>query len=191
MIAGILLAAGAGRRFGGEKLGALLDGRPVVYHAARALRAAVDAMWVVVAPDDHVVRAALEGIDAHVVVNERADQGSSTSIGAGIAALSPDVEGAFVALGDQPRLATDVYSELLRVFRGGDCDIVAPMYGGVQANPVLFSRRVFPELIALEGDAGARAVVMRDPTRLQLVAVDAPVPVDIDRPTDLDRLREK
>jgi molybdenum cofactor cytidylyltransferase len=187
MIAGVLLAAGAGRRFGGEKLASLLDGEPVARHAGRALTLVVDALWVVIAPDGDAVRRALDGIDACFVVNSRAREGIGSSIAAGVAALPADVEGALVALADQPRIGADVLSELLRVFREGRAAIVAPSYRGVQANPVLFARSVFPELTALTGDAGARAVVARDSERVYLVHVDAPVPVDVDLPLDLLR----
>lgn len=189
MIAGVLLAAGAGRRFGADKLGALLDGEPVVRHAARMVRAKVDALWVVVAPQDESVAMALAGIDIRIVVNARAHEGSGTSIAAGIAALPANAEAAVVALGDQPRLAAGVIDRLLRTHREGRCAIVAPTYRGVQANPVLFARSVFAELLALEGDEGARSVVLREPSRLELVAIDAPVPSDVDHPDDLQKLQ--
>src|SRR3954466_13336350 len=125
MIAGVLLAAGAGRRFGGEKLVALLDGQPVVRHAARTLASVVDALWVVVARESDLVRASLEGLEATFVVNPRANEGSGTSIAAGVAALPADVEGALIALGDQPLLDAGVVTELLRVFREQRVAIVA------------------------------------------------------------------
>ena len=208
MIAGILLASGASTRFGGDKLLAPLDGRPVVRWSAEAIAGAVDTLVVVVREDPQPsalrpevpraggrshqvspVRRALEGLPIRWAINHDAERGMSTAIRAGLAALPASVTAAIVALGDQPRLAAGVITRLLRAYRERGQRVVAPSYRGVQANPVLFARAVFPELTALEGDAGARSAVMRDQSRLELVAVDAPVPGDVDRPEDLARLQ--
>ena len=77
---------------------------------------------------------------------------------------------------------------LRETFDRGGRTIVAPVYRGTQGTPVLFSADVFPELIALTGDAGARAVVQRDASRVALVPFDLTVPIDIDTPEDYERL---
>jgi molybdenum cofactor cytidylyltransferase len=66
--------------------------------------------------------------------------------------------------------------------------VVAPVYRGVQGTPVLFSAEVFGELAALDGDAGARSVVQAQPQRVARVAIDAPMPIDVDTPEDYARL---
>jgi molybdenum cofactor cytidylyltransferase len=77
---------------------------------------------------------------------------------------------------------------LLDAFRREGKAIAAPVYRGTQGTPVVFGAPVFGELRALEGDAGARAVVRRDPARVAVVAVDAPMPPDVDTPEDYARL---
>ena len=87
MIAGLLLASGASRRFGSNKLVAPLDGRPVVRWSAEALASAVEETWVVVPARSAEVRAALDGLPVRWVENPVAHEGMASSIRAGIAAL--------------------------------------------------------------------------------------------------------
>jgi len=68
---------------------------------------------------------------------------------------------------------------------------VAPLYRGVQGNPVLFAAAVFPELRALTGDRGARSVVEKDPARVALVSFDLAMPADLDTFEDYERLRPR
>ena len=77
---------------------------------------------------------------------------------------------------------------LLEAFATERKAIVAPVYRGVQGTPVLFALEVFPELRALTGDGGARTVVNADPGRVTRVAIDAPMPPDVDTPEDYARL---
>jgi molybdenum cofactor cytidylyltransferase len=75
-------------------------------------------------------------------------------------------------------------------YRKGNVDIVAPKYGGIPAHPVLFARAVFDELSKLSGDRGARAVVDRDPDRVATIELEE-IPIDVDTPADLARLRRQ
>ena len=95
---------------------------------------------------------------------------------------------AFIVLGDQPRTPPSVVPALLAAHRAGGRAIVSPSYRGTRGTPVLFTSEIFPELLALRGDEGARAVVARRPERVDTVAVDAPMPPDVDTPEDFARL---
>lgn len=189
MIATILLAAGSGRRFGGDKLLEDLNGKPLIRWAAEGLAAvAPDGMLVVVPPADIAIRAALKGLDLRFVPNERAAEGMGTSIAAGVAALDASVEAALIALADVPFGPAVVLPAVVSRFRRTGASIVAPTYRGVPGHPVLFARSVFPELLDLSGDRGARAVVERDSARVETVAVNADAPDDVDTREDLARL---
>ncbi len=190
MIAGVLLAAGGARRFHSQKLIALLEGTPVVLHSARVLAAETDRLVVVVGSEADGVRSALTGVDAVIVENSGWESGLASSLRAGIAALSDDVEAAVVTLGDQPRLDASVVRQAIDAWRRARerIEIVSTSYRGVRAHPVVFSRAVFPELLELEGDAGARLLIERTPERVAYVNVDAAVPQDVDTPDDLQRL---
>lgn len=202
-VAGVLLAAGQGTRWradpgggDGAKLLAPLDGQPIVRHAAAMLvRAGVREIYVVTGPDPEPVTQALAGLvrpggpALHVVPNPEAARGLGRSVAVGIAALSPDVEAAIVALGDQPRVPDAVPHALLTAWRGTGAPIVAPRYaGGVRGNPVLFDADLFRELRRLDGDEGARSVIQRSADRVRLVDFDFAMPVDVDTPEDLARL---
>lgn len=192
MIAGILLAAGLSRRMGRAKLLLPLDGRPVVRHAVEGLLAAgVEPLSAVVGPDGDAVAAALADLRVQIVVNPHPEAGQASSLIAGIAALPPGTEAVLVALGDQPFVPADVIRELIYALRGSDKVIAAPRYRDGLGNPVLFRAAVFPELLALGGDRGARAVVERDEARVALVEVDRPMPEDVDTPDDYARLRSR
>jgi molybdenum cofactor cytidylyltransferase len=186
--AGLLLAAGLARRMGRQKLVLPLRGEPIVRRAAAALSRHVDDLIVVTGHDENAVRAALAGLPARFVSNPRPEDGQASSVAAGVRALAPGTDAVIVALGDQPDLPDPVVPALLEAWRRTGRPVVAPRYRGTQANPVLFGASVFPELAALAGDGGARAVVRADPTRVAWVDVDAPVPADVDTPEDYERL---
>ena len=205
MIAGILLASGASTRFGGDKLLATLEGRPVVRWSAEALAGAVDELVVVVREDPHrsalrpkvrsaegrshdgsPIRRALEGIPIRWAINRDADQGMSTTIRAGITALPAHVEAAIIALGDQPLVDRHVVEALAARWREGGALAVQPCYEDGRGHPVLFDASLFPAFHALEGDVGARAVLDSAGDALALLSVAGPRPIDVDTPDALD-----
>ena len=185
MIAGILLASGASTRFGGDKLLAPLDGRPVVRWSADALVDRVDTLVVVVREEALTVRRALEGLPIRWAINHDAERGMSTAIRAGIAALPASVEAAIVALGDQPLVDPGVVERLVARWREHSAPAVQPRYDDGRGHPVLFDRSLFPALSALEGDVGARAVLDSVGHALDLLPIAGPRPVDVDTPDAL------
>jgi molybdenum cofactor cytidylyltransferase len=173
---------------GRQKLLLDVSGKPVVRWAVEALRAHVADLVVVTGPDDGGVREALAGLSVRFAVNPRPADGQGSSIAVGVAALAPSTRAVIVALGDQPRLPAGVLPALLDGFERSGKPIVAPVYQGTQGAPVLFAAEIFPELAALAGDAGARAVVRARPERVHEVHLDVPMPVDVDTPEDYARL---
>jgi molybdenum cofactor cytidylyltransferase len=185
VIAGILLASGASTRFGGDKLLAPLDGRPVVRWSAEALIDRVDTLVVVVREEALAVRRALEGLPIRWAINHDAERGMSTAIRAGIAALPASVAAAIVALGDQPLVDGHVVEQLIARWREHSAPAVQPRYDDGRGHPVLFDRSLFPALSALEGDVGARAVLESVGGSLDLLTVAGPRPIDVDTPEAL------
>lgn len=190
MIAAVILAAGLSRRMGQAKLLMLLDGRAIIRHAVEAvLSGGVDSVWVVSGPAVEPIAAALGGLDVQIVVNPTPEEGQAGSVRIGIGALPAAADSALIALGDQPVLPPSIIPALLAARRTSDKPIVAPRYRDGQGNPVLFKRAVFPELLRLDGDQGARPIIQKDPARVEWVDLDLGMPPDVDTPGDYEKIR--
>ena len=185
MIVGVLLAAGSGSRFGGDKLVAPLPGgTPVGVRAARTLRGAVDRGVAVVRPDDLLLARQLEqeGFDVAPFAGAEAGMGASLAFGV---RSSSDASGWLVALADMPFVLPATVKTVSGRIREGAW-IAAPSYRGRRGHPVGFSRLLYPDLIGLHGDAGARPVLAVHSGRVETIECDDPgVLSDVDTVSDL------
>ena len=191
----IVLAAGAGTRFGGGKLlapygdGVLLEG------ALRAAFAApVRGVTVVTGSDPSRVGAAVMAYARQAGQYERLRivhavdhaEGMGASLRHGAAALPADTEAVFVFLGDMPRIPVSVLELLAQAVRDG-APAAAATFGGKRGHPAVIGAALIPQLLTLQGDAGARAVLQGLGDQLVLVqASDDGVLFDVDKPADLD-----
>ena len=190
MIAAVVLAAGLSRRMGQAKLLMPVGGRAIVrYVVESVLAGGVDLVWVVTGPDVEPIEAALAGLEVQIAVNPAPEEGQASSLRAGIAALPASVDAVLIALGDQPSLAPSIIPALLAARRTSPKLIVAPRYRDGQGNPVLFKREIFPELLRLTGDQGARPILQKEPARVQWVELDLPMPPDVDTLDDYEKIR--
>jgi molybdenum cofactor cytidylyltransferase len=151
----------------------------------------VDSVWVVTGPDVEPIEAALAGLEVQTVANPAPEEGQASSLRAGIAALPASVDAVLIALGDQPWLDPAIIPALLAARRTSAKLIVAPRYRDGQGNPVLFKREIFPELLRLAGDQGARPIIQREPARVEWVDLDLAMPPDVDTPDDYEKIRAK
>jgi molybdenum cofactor cytidylyltransferase len=183
--AALVLAAGEGRRFGGPKQLAELDGRPLLQHAVDAARAApgVDRVVVVLGARAAAIRAAVRLGGAEVV--EAADwaEGMSASLRAGLHAV-PAADRVVVLLGDQPRVGAEVIAEALR--RAPADRPLRATYGGAPGHPVVLPRTLLGEAAALRGEHGARDLLRGAATFEAAHLCD---PTDIDTTADLEAMR--
>lgn len=184
----IVLAAGSGSRFGGGKLLAPY-GDGVLLHAAlaAAFAAPVRGVTVVTGADADALAAAARAFDPGVRLVHAPDhaEGMGASLRTGVAALPPDTAAAFVFLGDMPRVPHAILPRLATALAAG-APAAAPVFQGRRGNPVLLGRDLFPQLLALKGDEGARRILQALGERLALVeAPDDGVLFDVDVPDDL------
>ena len=188
-VTAILLAAGAGRRFGTNKLlYPLAGGEPVAIAAARNLVAAVPDAVAVVRDGDRALVDALAPIGLRIVENPRADAGMATSLVAGINA-APDAAAWLVALADMPWIHPRTIAALADALQAG-ASLVAPLHEGRRGNPVGFAARWRMKLLALTGDQGARDLLAAHAADLRLLPTHDPgVLLDVDSRADLPGAR--
>jgi molybdenum cofactor cytidylyltransferase len=194
-VAAIILAAGASSRLGQPKQLLIHGGETMI---GRAIRLATESgatpvLAVLGAHYELICQAVPFGApdSAIAVINDRWEQGISTSIHAGLHALeavSPNAPGVMILSCDQPRLIAGHLRALLASFsEQAKPAIVASSYAATLGVPAIFPREVFAELCALRGDKGARALLMKPPC--PLISVDFPGgEIDIDLPADLTHL---
>jgi CTP:molybdopterin cytidylyltransferase MocA/SAM-dependent methyltransferase len=188
---GLVLAAGAGSRFGGGKLLATIAGRPVLQHVLDALaEAGVAESVVVLGEDAERIEAGIDWGSARRVVNREPERGLSSSLQVGFAAIAADAEAVLVALGDQPLVSAAVIRALLDAPQQRGRPIVVPAYTEDRGrNPVLVRRPAFGLVGEAGGDRGLGPILEAHPELVSEIAVEGVNP-DIDTPTDLGRAIE-
>ena len=192
-IAAVVLAAGRSTRMGGpNKLLAEIARRPLVRIVAEeALASRADPVIVVAGHQRAEVEKALAGLRVRIVHNPDFAEGLGTSLRAGIAAVPADSDAAIVCLGDMPRVDAALMNRLIAAFdpdRGAL--VVVPTFEGKRGNPVLWSRRFFPDLMAIEGDVGARRLIGRYSEAVAEVTVEGKAAlIDVDTPEALSGVK--
>jgi molybdenum cofactor cytidylyltransferase len=192
-VVAVVLAAGRSTRMGGpNKLLAEIKGRPLVRIAAeQAVASQAEPVIVVTGHQREQVEAALNGLDVTFVHNPDFAEGLSTSVKAGVAAAPDNVDGVIVCLGDMPQVNAPLIDKLIAAFdpeKGAL--VVVPAINGKRGNPVVWSRRFFPELAALQGDAGARHLIRSVPEAVIEVPLSGTAAlVDVDTPDALEAVK--
>ena len=182
MTVGIVLAAGEGRRFGGPKQLAEIDGRPLVEHALAALRgAALDRVIVVLGAHAAEVRATADLAGAEVVVCAGWAEGLSGSVRCGLAAAG-DADEVVIVLADQPFISS---AAIARVHATAG-PAARAVYGGAPGHPVVLRRGLLERVRELRGDHGFRDLLADAAT---VECGDIADPRDIDTREDLEVVR--
>jgi molybdenum cofactor cytidylyltransferase len=182
----LILAGGAGRRFGGGKLLADLAGAPVIQRVVqRVARAGFADVLVITGVDDAGVRAALSGVTCRILPASSWTEGVAATLREGMAALEPEAKGVCIFLGDMPLVPVALCVKLAEAAeRTGYA--ARPRHDGQPGHPVAFTRAAFADLMALEGDKGATALFARRPEAVAyLDTADTGALLDIDTPEDL------
>lgn len=164
----VVLAAGRGSRFGDErpKTLARLGRRPLVAHAVAAARASGLRPVVVVVGCQAAEVAAAAGVGIEVLIeNPNWEEGMSTSLRAGLAAILADrsITAVSVALADQPRIGAEAHRRLADAHQQGGAELAVATYEGKRGHPVLIGRTLFAEAMRMTGDQGARTLLAAYP----------------------------
>ena len=161
-IAIIVLAAGASTRLGAPK-------QLLKYNGITLLRRTVETVLLSKTKSVHMVfgfeaekmQLEIAGLPVDVVVNPNWRRGISTSIRSGILSLEPNIDAAIIALCDQPKLSTDILNTLIDTYTSTRAPVVTCKYAGTIGVPAMFDRRIFTELLSLEGNLGAKKIIER------------------------------
>src|SRR5512132_2909627 len=180
MISAIVLAAGQATRFGQCKQLMRLGDKPLLQHVLDNLaQSKIDDVVVVLGARAEEIREQIQFGNARTILNPDYANGMSTSIQAGLRAIDSDA--AFIVLADQPFVTAKTYDLLIDEYRRSRPSALVPTFNGFRGNPVLVDKSLFPEMMKLVGDTGARAM-LHDATK---VAVDdRGILIDIDTPAD-------
>lgn len=182
----ILLAAGQSARMGQPKQLLPFQGRPLIRHACEvALASTCRPVVVVIGERAAQMRTALAGLPVEICENVNWAQGIGSSIHAGVQiADTGNWDALVLALADQPMIRPEIYDELVK----RHAPVVASQYAGTVGVPALFTRCMFPALLALDPNQGCKSVILAN--RQTAVLVDCPeAEVDVDTPEDYQRLR--
>jgi molybdenum cofactor cytidylyltransferase len=190
VIAGVVLAAGAGRRFGAPKQLAPLGGRPMLERVLAAIAAAPLArVFVVLGAEADAIISRVDLRGAEAVICDDWEAGLSASLRTGVArADASGAESVVVVLGDQPMISPNSIAKTISA-RGGVAAVRAN-YGGTPGHPVLLERELFAKVGGLRGDAGARALLAEVPVR-EVDCDGLGSPVDVDTPSELEAVQAR
>ncbi|MCI0707891.1 MAG: nucleotidyltransferase family protein [Ignavibacteriae bacterium] len=184
-IAIILLAAGGSSRFGSPKQLAPFKGTTLLRHITQvALQSNAAFVSVVLGAEVERMKAELSELPVQFVVNAQWQDGIGLSIGEGIRSLPKATDAALILLGDQPLITVELLNSIIEKYITTGKPIVASAYSNTLGVPALFARSLFPELLLLRDDKGAKAVIHNhhdDAIRIVFPAGS----VDIDSPDDL------
>ena len=197
----LILAAGEGRRVGGDKLHARHRGQPLLSYVLDVVAVAwkgglLDGGHVVLAAGDDRGVTLARGAGLEPIINEAPELGLSHSVRLGLAALEtrpqPGAKAALVFLGDQPLVRSDVVEALVRAWREGGGPVIRPRYADspdTPGHPVLVARAIWTRARALEGDQGLGALLGSNPSETVTLDVKGYNP-DVDTQRDLNALEE-
>jgi len=168
-----------------------LDDRPLLQHALDNVRASgVKEIVLVLGFAAEAIQREIVAQNVRVVINQSYQQGMGTSLKSGLSAVDPQTGAAIIVLADQPFVRPATLDQLIAVHQRSKPQIVIPTYRGFRGNPVLLDRSVFPEVMALNGDMGCRAIFGDHLEGIVKVPVDdVGILLDIDRQGDFEALR--
>lgn len=181
-VACIILAAGMAMRFGSVKQLVKIKGKSLLQRALDAANNSMaDYVLLVVGSNSSDILSKIDLGRAQVILNKNFAKGQATSIKCGVTNLPGDCSGAIVMVADQPFLKSTHLNKIIKAFKKGkESEVTVLSYLGEPRNPVLIPKKLFPKLLKLMGDVGAKAII-RGYSKLRLVEItDERIFLDVD-----------
>ena len=195
MISAILLAAGESKRMGQPKQLMEWQGKTLLQHSLESLiNSAANEIILVLGHEADRIRETLPALPIKIVINPDYKQGMASSLGKGLLAMDPGSEAFLVLLADQPGIGPEIINTLIRTFQQADPKpgIVRPVYRGQRGHPVLIGVRYLREALQLQGDVGARRILINHPEDILEIDVDQDAVLkDIDTPEEYQRYTKR
>lgn len=190
-IKALVLAAGFSSRMGRNKMLLPFADSTVIESTAQAfLKSDLNGVAVVLGNEKEKIQQILAPYPIQFIENCRFAQGMSTSLREGIKCLmnDPELDGVMISPGDMPFMKQETINFILEKFQETSYPIIIPQYQGKKGHPVLFARSLFPQLMEISGDMGARDVVRQNFKQCLLLEVNDPgILIDIDSPEEYAR----
>ena len=175
MISAILLAAGESKRMGRPKQMLAWKGKTLLRHVLENLiHSTVDEIILVLGHEAEAIQKSLTEFQIKIVINPDYQQGMASSLRQGLLAMDPGSEAFLVVLADQPGIDPEIINQIIHKFQRADPrrGIARPVYRGLQGHPVLISVRYLQEALQLQGDVGARQILMNHPEDILEIEAD-------------------
>lgn len=188
MISAIVLAAGESKRMGRPKQLLEWGGKTLLRHVLKSLlSSAADEVILVLGHEAEAIKKSLPAFPIKIAINPDYRQGMASSLRQGLLAMHPGSDAFLVLLADQPGIGPEIINRLIQEFQRADPGrgIVRPVYRGRPGHPVLIGARYLQEALQLQGDVGARQILMNHPEDILEIDVDQDAVLeDIDTPED-------
>jgi molybdenum cofactor cytidylyltransferase len=160
MLAAVILSGGASERMGSPKALVPFQGKTFLEHLLEITKhPSIGVRRVVLGAHAELIAREVHLAADEIVINEDWAAGQLSSIQAALRSLPEGTEGILLCLVDHPLVTANLISELLEKFRASRAPVVVPVYEGRRGHPVIFSAKVYEELLHASADKGARAVV--------------------------------
>jgi len=192
MIAGLILAAGESRRMGRDKALLTHRGRTFIENILQNLHAAgIEKVTVVLGHHAALIQSKVDLSTAKVVVNQDYQRGQTSSLQRGLASVATDQPDAVIlCLVDHPAISTDVIKQFQEQFESTRPPVLIPTHNGERGHPVVISKELFPELLALMPGEPANTVIRKYRPQTEFVEVaDRGILIDVDEPAEYERLK--
>jgi molybdenum cofactor cytidylyltransferase len=188
MISAILLAAGESKRMGRPKQMLEWQGKTILLHVLKNLiNSDVDEILLVLGHEAEQIRRSLPEFPIKIVINPNYERGMASSLRQGLLVMDPRSEAFLVLLADQPGIGPEIINRVIRDFQQADPKrgICRPVYRGLQGHPVLIGIKYLQEALQLQGDVGARQILINHPDDILEIEVDKDVVLmDMDTPEE-------